>query len=406
MVKSATTKVSKKDVVPVAPKGKKAKKQKPVKEPEPESEEESSEEEAPEPVPVKTVKRKANGKAAPAPTKKSKKQPEPEESEEDEESDAEEMEVAKNDEESSEEESDEEEAPAAKKANGKAKVAAKEESDDEEDEESEDEESEEEKPAKKGKAKKADKKEESEEESEDEESEDELVKKSGASAAGKGIPAAPADEGETVDLFIGNLPFDDEDREENIRKFFSSHGVEISEVRTRLEKPFGHVSLANSADKEKALALSGEEMNGNQLRIDNTGQRKSFGGDNNRGGRGGGRGGGFSGSAAQGNRVAMFNCSESQGDIQAATNASDVFCLSNKNLAFLTFDSNSEAAELVKSGSVEINGQSYNVEMARPRGEGGRGGGRGRGGRGGGGGRGFGGRGGGGRGGRGGRGRY
>lgn len=99
-------------------------------------------------------------------------------------------------------------------------------------------------------------------------------------------------QGETVDLFVGNLPFDDDDREENIRKFFSSHGVELTDVRTKYEKPFGHVSLANAGDKEKALALSGEEMNGNPLRIDNTGGRKSFGGENNRGGRGGGRGGG------------------------------------------------------------------------------------------------------------------
>ena len=100
---------------------------------------------------------------------------------------------------------------------------------------------------------------------------------------------------DTVDLFVGNLPMDDDDRLDNIRNFFSEHGVELSDVRSKLEKPFGHVTLANARDKDKALALSGEELNGNPVRIDVTGgQRKSFGGGDfgGRGGRGGGRGGG------------------------------------------------------------------------------------------------------------------
>ena len=55
------------------------------------------------------------------------------------------------------------------------------------------------------------------------------------------------------------------------------------------------------------------------------------------------------------------------------------------SIAFLTFNSAEEAAEVVKNGPVEINGQSYNVEMARDKRDAGHGGGRGggRGGRGG-----------------------
>lgn len=82
------------------------------------------------------------------------------------------------------------------------------------------------------------------------------------------------------------------------------------------------------------------------------------------------------------------------------------------SIAFLTYDSADTAADVVKNGQLEIEGQMFNVEMAKPKRTdgGGRGGGRGgfRGGRGGGGrgGGGFGGgRGGGFRGGRGGRGR-
>ena len=100
---------------------------------------------------------------------------------------------------------------------------------------------------------------------------------------------------DTVDLFVGNLPMDDDDRLDNIRNFFSEHGVELSDVRSKLEKPFGHVTLAKASDKDKALALSGKELNGNLVRIDVTGgQRKSFGaGDfGGRGRRGGGCGGG------------------------------------------------------------------------------------------------------------------
>ena len=100
---------------------------------------------------------------------------------------------------------------------------------------------------------------------------------------------------DTVDLFVGNLPMDDDDRLDNIRNFFSEHGIELSDVRSKLEKPFGHVTLAKPGDKDKALGLSGEELNGNPVRIDVTGgQRKSFGGGDfgGLGGRGGGRGGG------------------------------------------------------------------------------------------------------------------
>ena len=41
-----------------------------------------------------------------------------------------------------------------------------------------------------------------------------------------------------------------------------------------------------------------------------------------------------------------------------------LFC----RIAFLTFASSEAAAECVKNGPVEIDGRSYNVEMARPKG--------------------------------------
>lgn len=94
-----------------------------------------------------------------------------------------------------------------------------------------------------------------------------------------------------VDIFIGNLPEDEGERADQISKWFSDHGVELSDVRSRQGKPFAHATLANAADKDKALGLSGEEMDGNPLRIDNAGRPNAAAAGGGRGGRGGGRGG-------------------------------------------------------------------------------------------------------------------
>lgn len=121
---------------------------------------------------------------------------------------------------------------------------------------------------------------------------------------------------------------------------------------------FAHASLANPGDKEKALALNGSEMEGNRLKIDDADNKPQRGGAED-----------------SGTRVAMFGCRLSKEEIQEATGASEVFCLDSKMIAFLTFKTKEEADECIKGSPVHINGNDYNVEMARPRGGGGRGGG-------------------------------
>lgn len=58
-----------------------------------------------------------------------------------------------------------------------------------------------------------------------------------------------------------------------------------------------------------------------------------------------------------------------------------IFCNEYFSIAFITYATADEAAEVVKNSPLEINGETFNVEMARPKERnnqrGGRGGGRG-----------------------------
>lgn len=61
---------------------------------------------------------------------------------------------------------------------------------------------------------------------------------------------------------------DSEDNAASVEQFFSGHDIMLSDVRVRYGKSFGHVTLASADDQDKALALSGEELAGNPLKID------------------------------------------------------------------------------------------------------------------------------------------
>lgn len=178
------------------------------------------------------------------------------------------------DDESSEEESDAE--PPKKKAPVKKVAAKKEESSSEEEDESDDSEEEEEKPAAK-KAKKTVTKESSDEEedSDDEEEEEMEVEEKPVSKKRKGeekteTPAKKAKveaaaEDEPISIMVRNV--DPEVEDKKIIKFFKKRSIAVGEVR-RTGKPFAFCTLEDAADLDKALALSGEELQGQALSIE------------------------------------------------------------------------------------------------------------------------------------------
>ena len=95
-------------------------------------------------------------------------------------------------------------------------------------------------------------------------------------------------------LFIGNLSFDSTN--ESIGEAFSQYG-EIARVslptdrETGAPKGFGYVEFANVQEAQAALdGLSGQDVDGRNIRIDFASARDNNGGGD-RGGRGGGRGG-------------------------------------------------------------------------------------------------------------------
>jgi len=264
------------------------------------SEEESSEEEiVAKPVTVQNGKKAPNGVAKPAKFEEASSE---EDDSSEEESDAEppkkapvkktpakKEESSSEEEDDSSEESEDEQPPAKKSAAPKAKIVkakasakiVKADSSSEEEESSEEEsseEEEEEKPAPK-KAKKTAKKESSEEESSDEEEEsddeeeEEMEVEKSASKKRKGedkteTPAKKAkveEAEEPISLMIRNV--DPEVEDKKIIKFFKKKGVAVGEVR-RTGKPFAFVQLEDAADLDKALALSGEELQGQALSIE------------------------------------------------------------------------------------------------------------------------------------------
>ncbi|ESO87120.1 hypothetical protein LOTGIDRAFT_229278 [Lottia gigantea] len=344
------------------------KKKKEVKQASSDEESEESMDEAEEvPEPVKTKKTKAvkNGKSKKA-------APPPESSDDDEE----------------EEEEEEEEKPAKTK---KSKKATKEESDDDDDDEEEN----------------------GDKDDDDDDDEEEEEKPKAQKRKNDDEEEAPAkkskSESDPVSLFVGGLDF--ETTPDTIKKFFSDNGVELSDVRKREGKRFGHIDLEDSDDLDKAMQLHGSEIDGCEIRIDKAEKNNSGGGERR-----------SFGAPAKNKTLTARNLSYDttedslkdafEGAISARI---PTFPDSGKSRGrgFIDFDSVEAAEEAMKNmNEQQLDGRTVYVEFAHERGSSGGGGGfRGgrdgfRGGRGGGGfrGRGGGGRGGGFRGGRGGRG--
>ena len=96
-----------------------------------------------------------------------------------------------------------------------------------------------------------------------------------------------------MDIFVGSLPF--KIKEEEVRALFEKFG-EVASVKiiidkiTRQNKGFGFVEMSNDAEGDRAIkALSGYELDGRNLTV-NEARPKGEGGGGNRGGRGGGGG--------------------------------------------------------------------------------------------------------------------
>ncbi|KAK7502053.1 hypothetical protein BaRGS_00006805 [Batillaria attramentaria] len=67
-------------------------------------------------------------------------------------------------------------------------------------------------------------------------------------------------------LFVGNLNADT--TEDAVKKFFKKGGVKVKEVRKIEKKRFGYVDLKSEDDVEAALALSGQELEGNEIKVE------------------------------------------------------------------------------------------------------------------------------------------
>ena len=118
-------------------------------------------------------------------------------------------------------------------------------------------------------------------------------------------------------MFVGNLPFSA--TEDDLKNLFADCGeIEGARIATDREtgraRGFGYVDFADEDAVDKAMALTGSDLNGRQVRVDfgrprgerpaggfggDRGGRGGFSGDrrggSSRGGFRGGRGGGFDG---------------------------------------------------------------------------------------------------------------
>ncbi len=96
-------------------------------------------------------------------------------------------------------------------------------------------------------------------------------------------------------LYIGNLPFDTQ--EESLRSFFEAEGRQVASVQiitdraTGRSRGFGFVELESDDEAQKAIqSLSGKELNGRVLVINEAREREPRSGGFDRGGFGGGGG--------------------------------------------------------------------------------------------------------------------
>ena len=92
-------------------------------------------------------------------------------------------------------------------------------------------------------------------------------------------------------IFVGNLSFGA--TEASIRSLFEAHGAVdrvsiVTDRDTGQAKGFGFVEMSNDAEGDRAIkALSGYELDGRNLTV-NEARPKGEGGGGNRGGRSGG----------------------------------------------------------------------------------------------------------------------
>merc|ERR1712174_9832 len=97
-----------------------------------------------------------------------------------------------------------------------------------------------------------------------------------------------------MSVFIGNLDFDID--EDTVRNTFQECG-DIKNVRFGMDretgdfKGYGHITFYDSSSTDKAVAMSGNIINGRPVRVDFAKTRKEFGSGGRGGGRGRGRGG-------------------------------------------------------------------------------------------------------------------
>merc|ERR1711957_866871 len=99
-------------------------------------------------------------------------------------------------------------------------------------------------------------------------------------------------------IFVGNLSFKTD--ESSIRDFFDGCG-NIDDVRVASQdgksKGFCHVEFESVEAASKAMRKNGSDLDGRDIRVDFSSQRKEGG---SRGGRDGGRDGGYRGSSRGG----------------------------------------------------------------------------------------------------------
>ena len=100
-----------------------------------------------------------------------------------------------------------------------------------------------------------------------------------------------------MNIYVGNLSFDE--TESSLESAFAQHG-EVTSARMITDREsgrprgFGFVEMPNQAEAEAAIsALSGKELNGRALTVNEAKPREDRGGGGGgRGGYGGGGGGG------------------------------------------------------------------------------------------------------------------
>ncbi|MBM3934751.1 MAG: RNA-binding protein [SAR202 cluster bacterium] len=108
-------------------------------------------------------------------------------------------------------------------------------------------------------------------------------------------------------IYVGNLSFKETD--DSLRQTFSQFG-EVTSARivtdrdSNRSRGFGFVEMSNDAEAKSAIAaLSGKEINGRQLTVNEAKPQEPRTGGGGRGfGGGGGGAGGFGGGAGRGPR--------------------------------------------------------------------------------------------------------